>query len=312
MEFFKTTPRFRFMAMRKWCYLISAVLIMGSCVSIAVKGLNFGIDFTGGVVLEVSNPSGIDEQQVRDALDAAGFDAQVQAIGGPARELMIRVLPESGEQDTNKVGNAIVEALRSIDPTIELRRADVVGPQVGAELAEQGGLAMLFTLIMILIYVSFRFQWKMAAGTVLAAIHDPIVILGVFSLFQLPFDLSVLAAILAVIGYSINDTVVVFDRVREVFHTKRKASTAEMLDAALNQTLSRTLMTSFSTLFVVGSLYVFGGETLKGFSLAIIIGVVVGTYSSIFISAALALDLKLTAADLMPQQKEDSEIDALP
>jgi preprotein translocase subunit SecF len=311
MEFFKTTPRIGFMAMRKWCYAISAVLIVGSFLAIGIRGMNFGIDFTGGVVLEISNPSGLNEQRVRDALDAAGFDAQVQALGG-ARELMVRVLPEEDEQDTNKVGNAIVEVLRAVDPAIELRRADVVGPQVGDELAEQGGLAMLFTLIGILIYVSFRFQWKLAAGTVFAAIHDPIVIIGVFALFQLPFDLAVLAAILAVVGYSINDTVVVFDRVREVFHTKRRATAAEMLDAALNQTLSRTLMTSFSTLFVVGSLYVFGGETLKGFSLAIIIGVVVGTYSSIFISAALALDMKLTAADLMPAQEETSEVDALP
>lgn len=311
MEFFKTTPRIGFMAMRNWCYAISAVLIVGSFLAIGIRGMNFGIDFTGGVVLEISNPSGLDEQRVRDTLASAGFDAQVQALGG-ARELMVRVLPEEGEQDTNKVGNAIVEVLRAVDPAIELRRADVVGPQVGDELAEQGGLAMLFSLIGILIYMSFRFQWKLSAGTVIAAVHDPIVIVGVFALFQLPFDLAVLAAILAVVGYSINDTVVVFDRVREVFHTKRRATTAEMLDLALNQTLSRTLMTSFSTLFVVGSLYVFGGEALKGFSLAIIIGVVVGTYSSIFISAALVLDMKLTPADLMPAEKETSEVDALP
>lgn len=311
MEFFKTTPRIGFMAMRNWCYAISAVLIVGSFLAIGIRGMNFGIDFTGGVVLEISNPSGLDEQRVRDTLANAGFDAQVQALGG-ARELMVRVLPEEGEQDTNKVGSAIVEVLRAIDPAIELRRADVVGPQVGDELAEQGGLAMLFSLIGILIYMSFRFQWKLSAGTVIAAVHDPIVIVGVFALFQLPFDLAVLAAILAVVGYSINDTVVVFDRVREVFHTKRRATTAEMLDLALNQTLSRTLMTSFSTLFVVGSLYVFGGEALKGFSLAIIIGVVVGTYSSIFISAALVLDMKLTPADLMPAEKETSEVDALP
>jgi preprotein translocase subunit SecF len=311
VEFFKTTPRIGFMAMRNWCYAISAVLIVGSFLAIGIRGMNFGIDFTGGVVLEISNPSGLDEQRVRDTLANAGFDAQVQALGG-ARELMVRVLPEEGEQDTNKVGSAIVEVLRAIDPAIELRRADVVGPQVGDELAEQGGLAMLFSLIGILIYMSFRFQWKLSAGTVIAAVHDPIVIVGVFALFQLPFDLAVLAAILAVVGYSINDTVVVFDRVREVFHTKRRATTAEMLDLALNQTLSRTLMTSFSTLFVVGSLYVFGGEALKGFSLAIIIGVVVGTYSSIFISAALVLDMKLTPADLMPAEKETSEVDALP
>lgn len=311
MEFFKTTPRIGFMAMRKWCYAISAVLVIGSFVAIGVRGLNFGIDFTGGVVLEISNPSGLEEQQVRDALDAAGFDAQVQALGG-ARELMVRVLPEEGEEDTNKVGNAVVAALHGLDPEIELRRADVVGPQVGEELAEQGGLAMLFTLIGILIYVAFRFQWKLAAGTVIAAIHDPIIIVGAFALFQLPFDLAVLAAILAVIGYSINDTVVVFDRVREVFHLKRKMTPSETLDLALNQTLSRTLMTSFSTLFVVGSLYLFGGETLKGFSLAIFVGVIVGTYSSIFISAAIALDLKLTTADLSPVQEEKAEIDALP
>jgi preprotein translocase subunit SecF len=311
VEFFKTTPRIGFMAMRNWCYAISAVLIVGSFLAIGIRGMNFGIDFTGGVVLEISNPSGLDEQRVRDTLANAGFDAQVQALGG-ARELMVRVLPEEGEQDTNKVGNAIVEVLRAVDPAIELRRADVVGPQVGDELAEQGGLAMLFSLIGILIYMSFRFQWKLSAGTVIAAVHDPIVIVGVFALFQLPFDLAVLAAILAVVGYSINDTVVVFDRVREVFHTKRRATTAEMLDLALNQTLSRTLMTSFSTLFVVGSLYVFGGEALKGFSLAIIIGVVVGTYSSIFISAAIVLDMKLTPADLMPAEKETSEVDALP
>jgi preprotein translocase subunit SecF len=216
-------------------------------------------------------------------------------------------------QNPNEVANAIVAELKKVDAAIELRGSpDFVGGQVGEELTEQGGLAMLFTMIMIMIYVGFRFQWKMAAGTVFAALHDPIMIFGFFSLTQLTFDLSVLAAVLAVIGYSINDTVVVFDRVREVFHTKRKATTAEMLDAALNQTLSRTLMTSFSTLFVVGSLYVFGGETLRGFAIAIIIGVIVGTYSSIFIAAALALDLKLTAADLMPQQDEKSEVDALP
>ncbi len=311
MEFFKTTPRIGFMAMRKWCYLFSAVLVIGSFVAIGVRGLNFGIDFTGGVVLEISNPSGLDEQQVRDALDAAGFDAQVQALGG-VRELMVRVLPEEGQEDTNKVGNAVVSALHGLDPEIELRRADVVGPQVGEELAEQGGLAMLFTLIGILIYVAFRFQWKLAAGTVIAAIHDPLIIVGVFAVFQLPFDLAVLAAILAVIGYSINDTVVVFDRVREVFHLKRKITPAETLDLALNQTLSRTLMTSFSTLFVVGALYAFGGETLKGFSLAIIVGIIVGTYSSIFISAAIALDLKLTTADLSPIQEQKAEIDAMP
>jgi preprotein translocase subunit SecF len=311
MEFFKTTPSIPFMAGRKWCYAISAILMIGSFALLATRGLNLGIDFTGGVVLELSNPSLVTEQRVRDTLGVAGVDAQVQAAGGSAEQLIVRVLPK-GKQDPTQVATQITEVLKSLDPKFELRRTDVLGQQVGEELTEQGGLAMLFTLIMILIYVGFRFQWKMALGTVFAALHDPIVIFGFFSLTQMTFDLSCLAAVLAVIGYSINDTVVVFDRVREVFHTKRKASTAEMLDASLNQTLSRTLMTSFSTLFVVASLYIFGGETLKGFSSAIVVGVVVGTYSSIFIAAALALDLKLTAADLMPPHKDESEVDALP
>jgi preprotein translocase subunit SecF len=315
MEFFKTTPRIVFMARRKWFYIISAVLMIGSFALLATRGLNLGLDFTGGVIVELNNPGDVSVQRVRDALDEAGYTVQVQATGGSARELIVRVPPQEGQttQNPNEVAAAMLDTLKKVDAGFALRGSpDFVGAQVGEELTEQGGLAMLFTLIMILIYVGFRFQWKMAAGTVFAALHDPIVIFGFFSATQMTFDLSVLAAILAVIGYSINDTVVVFDRVREVFHTKRKASTAEMLDAALNQTLSRTLMTSFSTLFVVASLYIFGGETLQGFAAAIIVGVVVGTYSSIFIAAALALDLKLTAADLMPQQKDDSEVDALP
>jgi len=274
------------------------------------------LDFTGGVIVELHNPAEVPVERVRSTLDEAGYvNVQVQGSGGGARELIIRVPPQQAEttQNPNEVANAILERLQKVDPGFELRSPpDFVSGQVGEELTEQGGLAMLFTLIMILIYVGFRFQWKMAAGTVFAALHDPIVIFGFFAATQMTFDLPGLAAILAVIGYSINDTVVVFDRVREVFHTKRKASTAEMLDAALNQTLSRTLMTSFSTLFVVASLYIFGGETLEGFAAAIIVGVVIGTYSSIFIAASIALDLKLTAADLMPQQKDTSELDALP
>jgi preprotein translocase subunit SecF len=315
MEFFKSTPKIEFMARRKWCYVISAILMFGSFALLATRGLNLGIEFTGGVVLDVDNPAAVSEQRLRDALSAAGYDVQVQATGGSARELIIRVPVKAAERgrNPNELASAVITELKKVDNGIALRGSpDFVDGQVGEELTEQGGLAMLFTLIMIMIYVGFRFQWKMAAGTVFAALHDPIIIFGVFSLTQMTFDLSVLAAVLAVIGYSINDTVVVFDRVREVFHTKRKASTAEMLDAALNQTLSRTLMTSFSTLFVVGSLYVFAGETLRGFAIAIIIGVVVGTYSSIFIAAALALDMKLTAQDLMPQDKRDSELDALP
>jgi len=311
MEFFKKTPAIPFMEKRFWAYALSTFLIVGSIVSLATRGLNFGIDFTGGVIVEVGYPTSVNLDNARDAVEQAGFsDPLVQTVDS-SREIMVRVMPEPGE-DSNHVADRIVAALKTVDNQAQLRRTDVVGPQVGAELAEKGGLAMLFTFIMILIYVGFRFEKKMATGTVLAAMHDPFVILGFFSVTQMTFDLSVLAATLAVIGYSINDTVVVFDRVREVFHVMRKATPMQVLNAAVNQTLSRTLMTSFSTLFVVVSLYVVGGDALKGFSAAITVGVVVGTFSSIFIAAALALDLKLKAIDLMPPQTEKSELDAMP
>lgn len=311
MEFFKKTPTIPFMEKRFWAYAVSAVLILGSIASLAIRGLNFGIDFTGGVVIEVGYPTSVDLDSAREAVEAAGFPDPVVQTVDSSREIMVRVMPDANE-DVNHVAQRILAALKTVDPGAELRRTDVVGPQVGAELAEKGGLAMLFTFVLILIYVGFRFEKKMAAGTVLAAMHDPFVILGFFSITQMTFDLTVLAAVMAVIGYSINDTVVVFDRVREVFQIMRKATPMQVLDAALNQTLSRTLMTSFSTLFVVASLYVLAGEALKGFSLAIIVGVVVGTFSSIFIAAALALDMKLKAIDLMPPQKDTSELDAMP
>ena len=311
MEFFKRTPTIDFMGKRRITYFISAALVIGSFVLLAVRGLNLGIDFTGGVVVEVAYPAAADIDRARDALAAAGFrDAQVQSFGS-SRDLAVRVIPAAGE-DVNQVSARIREALSASDPGVEIRRTEVVGPQVGRDLTEQGGLAMLFTFIGILIYVGFRFEKKMAAGTVLAAMHDPIVILGFFSATQMTFDLAVLAAVLAVIGYSINDTVVVFDRVREVFLLMRKATPTEVINAALNQTLSRTLMTSFSVLFVVVSLYLFAGATLAGFSLAIIVGVAVGTYSSIFVAGALAHDMKLKAQDLMSIKKEDPELDALP
>ena len=311
MEFFKRTPKIDFMAKRRVSYAISLVLVVGSLLLIGLRGLNFGIDFTGGVVLEVTYPETVDIDRTRQALEAAGFpDAQVQAFGS-SRDIAVRLMPPEGE-DVNQLSARVGEALRSTDPGAQIRRTEVVGPQVGRDLAEQGGLALLFTMIGILFYVGFRFEKKMAAGTVLAALHDPLVILGFFAATQLTFDLAVLAAVLAVIGYSINDTVVVFDRVREVFLSTRKGTPKEMLNQALNETLSRTLMTSFSVLFVVVSLYLFGGETLKGFSIAIIVGVMIGTYSSIFIAAALVHDMKLKPQDLMPVKKDDAELDALP
>jgi len=310
MEFFKKTTSIPFMEKRFWAYALSVFLILGSIVSLAVKGLNLGIDFTGGVIIEAGYPTSVDLNRARDAVEEAGFkDPLIQTVNS-SREIMVRVMPPEGE-DVNHVAERILEALRTVDSQAQLRRTDVVGAQVGEDLAEKGGLALLFTFIGILIYVGFRFEKKMATGTVLAALHDPFVILGFFSITQMTFDLSVLAAALAVIGYSINDTVVVFDRVREEFQRARNASPMQVLNTAVNRTLSRTVMTSFCTMFVVASLYIFGGEALKGFSAAILVGIVVGTFSSIFIAAALALDMKLKAIDLMPPQ-EKQEVDALP
>lgn len=299
------------MGTRRITYAISAFLIIASFVLLAIRGLNLGIDFTGGVVVEVSYPTVADVDQARAALSQAGFpDARVQTYGS-SRDLSVRVQPNEGD-DPTRVSARVGDALRATDPGVQVQRTEVVGPEVGRDLTEQGGLALLFTFIGILIYVGFRFEKKMGAGTVVAALHDPVVILGFFAATQLTFDLSVLAAVLAVIGYSINDTVVVFDRVREVFLLMRKATPTEVLNAAINQTMSRTLMTSISVLLVVVSLYAFGGESMKGFSIAIIVGVAVGTYSSIFVAGALAHDMGVKAQDLMSIRKDDPELDALP
>lgn len=311
MEFFKNTPRIPFMGKRTWCYGFSALLMIATLVLLLTRGLNFGIDFTGGVVLELGYPDTADLDKARSAVATAGFpEAQIQNFG-TSRDILVRVLPREGV-DVVQIATEITDALRAVQPGIELRRTEVVGPQVGDELTEQGGLAMLFTFLLILVYIGFRFEKKMGFSAIVAAIHDPIVILGFFALTQMQFDLSVLAAILAVIGYSLNDTVVVFDRVREVFLGSRNKTPKEMIDAAVNETLSRTVMTSVATLIVVVALFLFGGEALKGFSATIIVGVLIGTYSSIFVAGALALDLKLKPTDLLPPVRDDKELDAIP
>jgi preprotein translocase subunit SecF len=311
MEFFHKTTRFPFMATRKRWYLVSAALIITSLVLLAGRGINFGIDFTGGVVLELSFPQAADLEKVRGSVGKAGFsDAAVQSFGTP-QDVLIRVLPEEG-QNTNVIGQAVLAAVQADNPGVELRRTEVVGPQVGQELAEKGALAVLFTFVLILAYVAMRFQWKLAVGAIIAALHDPILILGFFALTQMTFDLPALAAILAVIGYSLNDTVVVFDRIRERFLSLRKGTSAQIMDAAINETLSRTIMTSATTMITVVSLLLFGGEILRGFSSALTIGIVIGTYSSIYVASALALDLDLTARDMLPVQKEKDAVDEMP
>jgi preprotein translocase subunit SecF len=311
MEIFHRKTSYPFMATRRGWYLVSAVLIVLSLASLAFRGINFGIDFTGGVVMEFAFPKAADLEKVRADLEGAGFgDAAVQSFG-TANDVLVRLLPRGGE-DVNRIGREVLAAIQASDPGVELRRTEVVGPQVGQELAEKGALAVLFTFLLILAYVAFRFQWKLGVGAIVAALHDPVIILGFFSVTGMTFDLPALAAILAVIGYSLNDTVVVFDRLRERFLSMRKGTPEQVIDAAVNETLSRTIMTSLTTMITVFALLFFGGEILRGFSTALTIGIVVGTYSSIYIASALALDLNLTAKDLMPVQREKDAIDHMP
>ena len=311
MEFFKKKTNIRFMDGRRWSYTVSGILIIGSLLLLAFRGLNFGIDFTGGVVIELAFPEAVEIDRVRSALAKAGYgEASVQSFG-TTRDVLVRVLPEEGKE-VSQVSEGVLAAIRSDVPGVALRRTEAVGSQVGKELAQKGALAGLFTFIFIAIYVALRFQWKLALGSVIAAMHDPIVVLGFFAATQMTFDLPTLAAILAVVGYSLNDTVVVFDRIRERFGLSRKDPPAKIIDMAVNETLSRTMMTSVTTMLAVLSLLLFGGDVLKGFATALAIGVVVGTFSSIYVASAIALDFRLTARDLMPAQREKGDVDALP
>ena len=310
MEFFHKVSSYPFMRTRRMWYGVSLTAIVVSIVLLFWHGLNFGVDFTGGVVLEFRYPQGIDLDKTRTVLEEAVYEAP-QVQNSDDGTVIVRLLPQAN-QDVNAVNTEVTRRLKAVDPTVEFRGGNVVGPQVGKELTEQGGQAVLFTFILIGIYTWARFQWKMGISAVIATLHDPLLILGFFAITDIPFDLAVLAAILAVIGYSLNDTVVVFDRVRENFQSMRKATPEEIMDASINQTLSRTIITSGATLLVVVVLLIEGGETLRGFSWALTIGILVGTYSSIYVAGALALDMKLSAVDLMPAQRDPSKVDAMP
>ena len=290
--------------------VLSILAIVFSIGSLSTRGLNFGIDFTGGVLLEVGYPEAADLAQIRQSLGLEGFgEAQVQNFG-TARDVMIRLLPREG-MDSSQLGEEILQALRASGVDVSLRRVEFVGPQVGEELTERGGLAMLFALLMILGYIMLRFQWKFAVGAVAALVHDVIITLGIFSAFQIPFDLSVLAAILAVIGYSLNDTIVLFDRIRENFRRIRRGTAQAIMNSSINQILGRTLITSLTTLLVLIALVWLGGEAVRGFATALIIGVLVGTYSSIYTAGATALALQVSPIDLMPPKKVEDP-DSLP
>lgn len=303
-----TLKNIDFMALRKPAMVMSAILMLASVVSLATLKLNVGIDFTGGSIIEVGYQQAVELQPIRDALGAQGFaDAIVQHFGS-ASEVLIRLVPDA-DKDKAELSSQIIGLLQNISDTpIDVRRVDYVGPQVGEELTEDGGLAVLYALIAILIYVAFRFEYRFSLGAVAALVHDVVITLGLFSVLQLDFDLSVLAAILAVIGYSLNDTIVVFDRVRENFRKIRKKSSLEVINISINQTISRTLMTSFTTLLVLLSLSFLGGEAIHAFSTALIIGVLVGTYSSIYVATTSALVLGISRNDLLLPDKEGEEM----
>ena len=306
MELIRHGFSFDFMSRRRFAVMFSAGMLVMSIVSLAVRGLEFGIDFTGGTLVEVGYPGAVELEPVRSALDNAGFEGAVVQHFGTAHDVLIRIAPRD-DVDRAELSNRAFDALRARDSTVELRRVEFVGPQVGEELTEQGGLAMLIALGAIFLYVMFRFEWKFSAGAVAALFHDVVITLGIFSLLGLDFDLTVLAALLAVIGYSLNDTIVVFDRIRENFRRMRRGTSESIINRSLNQTLARTLMTSLTTLLVLMALFLLGGELIHGFASALIIGVLIGTYSSIYVASTCTLWLGVQKADLMPVQKEGAE-----
>ncbi|CAN8140477.1 protein translocase subunit SecF [Thiomicrorhabdus sp. 6S2-11] len=305
------TKMINFMGQRFLAVALSAVMIIASLAGLWMKGLNFGIDFTGGTLIEVSYPKPVDLNNLRQDLADAGFEEAVAQHFGAAEDVLIRIAPRDG-MNSAQLSNQVMDSLKaaSSEP-IELRRVEFVGPQVGDELTEDGALAVLYALFGVLIYVALRFEWRFSLGSVAALVHDVVITLGVFAWTQMQFDLTVVAALLAVIGYSLNDTIVVFDRVRENFRTMREPDPVEITNIAVNQMLSRTIMTSLTTLVVLLALFFLGGEVISGFAAALIVGVVVGTYSSTYVASAFALMLGVSKEDLMKQPKEerDSETD---
>ena len=311
MEFFSHQTNFPFMATRRVWYGLSAVLLLVSLGSLFTRGLNYGIDFTGGVSAQVSFPHAANVDAVRTQLTASGFrEPQVQSFGS-SRDIDIR-LPPDPKLNPGEVRTRLETALRAVDPGVQVTQLDVVGPQVGNELKVSAMWALFFTLLGIFLYIAFRFHtWRLSLGAIFAVLHDPILVIGFFSLTQMSFDLAVVAAILAVIGYSLNDTVVVFDRIRERFESNSRSASDVILDQSVNQTLSRTIMTKVVTSIVVVALLFLGGPALRGFSAALLIGIIAGTYSSIYISSAIALDFGLTAEHLFPSVKK-AALDHLP
>ena len=305
MEFFNPNSNVDFMGARKWTAMFSALIFIVSIGALLINGLKWGLDFTGGTQIEVTYPTASDLNVIRENLYQAGFkEAQVISYG-TSRDVLISIAPRSDLEQSS-----LVDQVMAVLPGAVKQRVDFVGPQVGEELATKGALAILVSLLATMIYIAMRFEYRLAVSSAVALIHDPVLILGVFAMFGIEFDLKALAGLLAVIGYSLNDTIVVFDRVRENFVKIRRSTSLEIMNISINQTLSRTIMTSTLTLFVVVALFVYGGETIRGFALALIIGIVIGTYSSIYVAGALAVMMGLDKKDFLPSARR--EIDERP
>ena len=300
-------PTIDFINKRKFAMIFSSFLLIASVISLGLQGLKLGIDFTGGTLIEVGYQQTADLEDIRTKLASANYTGTNVQYFGSDTEVLIQLEPQA--ISSAKLSSSIIQMLGE---GIDIRRVEFVGPKVGEELTNDGGLALLYALIGILIYVAFRFEYRFALGSITALIHDVIITLGVFSLLQIEFDLTVLAAILAVIGYSLNDTIVVFDRIRENFLSTRHIEPMPIVNDALNQTLARTLMTSLTTLLVLFALFYLGGEVIHSFAGALIIGVVIGTYSSIFVASSMILALGISKQDMLPSEKEKKEIDARP
>ena len=306
----KTSIDFLSSSRRKVALAVSALLVVASFVSLATRGLEFGIDFTGGILLEVGYSEAANLEKIRADLASEGYaNAQVQGFGAED-VVLVRLPPQEGNVD--QILSRLQQTLQAGEENTVLRRVEFVSPQVGSELAERGALAMVIALLMIFVYVMIRFQWKFSAGAVVALAHDAIVTVGFFSVFGLPFDLTVVAAVLAVIGYSLNDTVVAFDRIRENFFALRGMSAEESMNISINEMLARTIITGVTTLLVLVALLLLGGESIAPFSIALIVGIIIGTYSSIYTASATALVLDVNAQDLIEPIKDPSLIDDLP
>ncbi len=337
MEILKKQTHCDFLGQRKIALVISTILVLVSIASLLTKGLNFGIDFTGGTLVEVGYQNAVQIESVRATLQDNGFDSAVVQHFGTPRDVMVRLPATASRASVNaaEISSSVMTALRlpfnellveSSNATqqqcvlnetvsacqVQMRRVEFVGPQVGSELANEGGLAMLYALLGILIYVAFRFEWRFAIGSVIAIAHDVAITVGAFSVFQLDFSLPVLAAVLAVIGYSLNDTIVVYDRIRENFRKMRKDTVVDIMNVSINQTLPRTILTSLTTLLVVATLLLLGGEVIRGFSLALFMGVIIGTYSSVFVASPIVMMFNISREDMLPTQKEGSEVDMMP